>query len=723
MRTMRTGIGIGLWMGLLAALSGAAQPAGVELGNAQVRIRLANQTKQWWSYQARQGAEALEFSGPVLEIDGAPVADTLSGLKQSAPPVRLANGVTEYRVEGFYTHHPALHAAVILRLAPDSPMVRFRYEISATGQQKLTRAAGVDRLEYYGVSLAAFPAVREVRFSEFQELTHSYTLSERTVEQKEFDNRARLMGPLLAASDGRTSVALAYEHGSQVPDAFLDFQLTPQRRVTLAAVKGNYVNAQTLPYRTVWMQAGAVAGGMDSLAAAYRRFVLRDFSLSGASRTPYIVYDTWNFQERNKWWNHRPYLESMNEQRILQEIDVAHKMGIEAFMLDAGWLEKTGDWPVSRQRFPHGLAPIQEKLKSYGMRLGLWFNPTAAALSSQMLKENRDAVVSWQGKENQPGEIWETEASYILCLVSRYGDAFADKLIQVARETGARYFTWDAVDQYVCDSPNHNHGTAANTQQERADSYAFQLPLALVHIVERVQAAVPDVIIDFDITESGRAVGLSYLSAGKYFLINNGPYKFNYDLPLDRDKENWNLFFWPGPARTWICRLPLTFDKWLPSVLFLTSYFPDDPESSQMVNLGSLILGQDGIWGDLPAVSAEGVARIGETLAHFKQVREDITAASPVRSGGVGGTPEIHEKIAATGKGAVVLFATTPGEFTYVTSARVVKQYWATGGAEAKVGVDFDAQGRGRLTVRLAKPGTAIVLFGASPAAGPAQPQ
>ncbi|MGD0578744.1 MAG: alpha-galactosidase, partial [Bryobacteraceae bacterium] len=470
---MRTAAMASLWLGLLAPMQMSGQGGDVELGNARARIRLANQSKQWWSYEAKQGVAALEFSGPVVEIDGAPVEDTLSGLKQSGAPRRLPNGVTEYRVEGVYTHHPTLHAALIFRLGADSPMVRFRYEISSVRQQKLTRAAGVDRLEYFGVSLAAFPAVREVRLSEFQEATHSFTLSERVVQQKEFDNGVRLMGPLVAASDGRVSVVVAYEHGSQAPDAFLGFRLTPARKVVLAAVKGNCVDGQALPYRTVWMQAGTVAGDMDALAAAYRRFVLRELSVSAESRKPYIFYNTWNFQERNKWWNHRPYLESMNEQRMLQEIEVAHRMGIDVFVLDTGWYEKTGDWPVSLKRFPRGLGPIQEKLKAYGMRLGLWFDPTAAALSSAMLREHRDAVVSWQGKEGRAEEIWETEASHRLCLVSRYADAFADTLIRVARETGARYFKWDAIGQYGCDSPNHNHGTAANTAEERANSYAF----------------------------------------------------------------------------------------------------------------------------------------------------------------------------------------------------------------------------------------------------------
>ena len=76
---------------------------------------------------------------------------------------------------------------------------------------------------------------------------------------------------------------------------------------------------------------------------------------------PYIFYNTWNFQERNKWWNGRPYLESMNEDRILKEIDVAHRMGVDVFVLDTGWYEKTGDWTVSSKRFPGRLENGQGK--------------------------------------------------------------------------------------------------------------------------------------------------------------------------------------------------------------------------------------------------------------------------------------------------------------------------------------------------------------------------
>lgn len=297
-----------------------------------------------------------------------------------------------------------------------------------------------------------------------------------------------------------------------------------------------------------------------------------------------------------------------------------------------------------------------------------------------------------------------------MCLVSQYGDAFADTLIRVANETGARYFKWDAIEQYGCDSPNHWHGTASNTQAERWNSYAFQLPQQMTRVAERVAAAVPDIIIDFDITEAGRAVGLSFLSAGKYFLINNGPYLFNYDLPLDRERQNWNLFFYPGPARTWICRSPLTYDKWIPSILFLTHYLPDDPASSQLVNVASLILGQNGIWGDLPNVSSQGVEQIGNILRRYKTVRNDITESDPVVTGDVGSSPEIHEKVSKrTGNGVVVLFATAKGSYRYITAHQPHRTFSATG----SVKVHYDAKGHAVIEADFTSPGAAIVFFGA----------
>ena len=395
----------------------------------------------------------------------------------------------------------------------------------------------------------------------------------------------------------------------------------------------------------------------------------------------------------------------MTQERMLAEIDVAHRMGIEVFVLDTGWYEKTGDWQVNLSRFPDGLKAVREKLDGYGMKLGLWFNPTVAAVSSRMRRDHEDCVMSWRGRRQEPHEIWETEASQGLCLVSRYAEAFADELIRLVREVGVTYFKWDAIGQYGCDDPHHQHGTPENTPQERADSYAFQQGTAMARVVDKLCAACPEAIVDFDITEGGRTVGLGFLSAGKYFLINNGPYSSNYDMPVPRD-GNVNLFFWPGPARAWVCRAPLTYDKWLPGVLFLTHYLPDDryvrhdwsgggPEVqtdvNQWISLASLVLGQNGVWGDLLNISEEGIERFGTALGQYTQVRDDITRATVRRTGDVAGSPEVYEKIDPdTGRGVVSAFASAAGHYTFITEAKVAHGIWHNEG----VTVSTDAQGR-----------------------------
>ena len=688
-----------------AATAANAEAGTTDWGNSKVQLRVEGSAECLWALIA--GKKKTEIAPPSILVDGKNRTAVLKSPKPIGSPQELGNGISEHRFSGQFVDDPSLSLELVFRLAHDNPVVRFRYILHGPPEAKLTGDGA--QFRYLEVSFAALTHRLEVQLSNFNGMLHSYTVVELPVAPRAFEDESQLVGPILAAADDQGRAFLvAYEHGAQTPDSFLQFKLSAGGRVGLYARKANYLPGQAADgFSTVWMQVAASDGGLDKLAAQYRRFILSGLSVGGETRRPYIFYNTWNFQERNKWFNGKPYLSSMTPQRLLAEIGAAHRMGIDVFVIDTGWYEKTGDWQVSRARFPNALADIRNRLDSHGMKLGLWFDPTAAAKSSAMLAGNRQCVRTKNGIEGDPHPIWETETSYPMCLVSPYSDAFADTLIRVARETGARYFKWDAIEQYGCDSPHHWHGDEKNTQAERWNSYAFQLPQQMARVAEKVAAAVGDIIIDFDITESGRAVGLSFLSAGKYFLINNGPYLFNYDLPLDRQHQNWNLFFYPGPARTWICRSPLGYDKWIPSVLFLTHYFPDDPESSQMVNIASLILGQNGIWGDLPNVSAAGVERIGKILQRYKHVREDITASDPVVTGAVGSSPEIHEKIfAPSGKGVIVLFATAGGKFTYVSCHQAHKNFWTAG----EVAVRYDRKGRAVLEANFASPGAAIVF-------------
>jgi alpha-galactosidase len=230
----------------------------------------------------------------------------------------------------------------------------------------------------------------------------------------------------------------------------------------------------------------------------------------------------------------------------------------------------------------------------------------------------------------------------------------------------------------------------------------------MCYVVDKLAKECPDAIVDFDITEGGRTVGLNFLSSGKYFLINNGPYFFNYNLPFDQNGQ-WNIFFYPGPARTWICRTPLTFDKWIPSSLFLTHYLPDDPYENQSMAVGSLILGQNGIWGDLPKISKEGIDFFGKTLGMYKQVRDDMTSTAMIRDGAVGGSPEVYEKInPETGRGAIVIFSSHAGAYSYISKNKVDQKLWKTSGVK----IQIDKSGLARIDADFKTAEAKIIFFG-----------
>jgi alpha-galactosidase len=330
-----------------------------------------------------------------------------------------------------------------------------------------------------------------------------------------------------------------------------------------------------------------------------------------------------------------------------------------------------------------------------------------------MLERNKNYRTSIDGKLPEPSKIWETEESVSLCIVSQYWKDFSDVLINLVKEYGVTYFKWDAIGQGDCDNAGHDHGTAENPVQERRDNDAFLLPIYMSKIIDKVSKACPEAIFDFDITEDGRAVGLSFLSSGKYFAINNGPYYHNYNIsepwktPLANG--NRNIFVYPGPARGWFTRQILTYDKWIPSVLFLTHYQPDEPRNSQVVNIASLILGQNGIWGEILKTSPEGTLLFDGILKKYKQLSNDITLASPLCYGTPGESSEIHEKInPATGKGVVVIFGNGYRKINYITKSKVNQAVWHNDG----VSVSYDGKGRAIIKASFTETSAKIIFFG-----------
>jgi alpha-galactosidase len=82
---------------------------------------------------------------------------------------------------------------------------------------------------------------------------------------------------------------------------------------------------------------------------------------------------------------------------ILREVDIAAEMGVEAFMVDAGWYGETfaewtrqrGDWTVG-DWMPGGLDGVREHTHSKGLLFGLWHEAETFTEGSRLRSEHPD---------------------------------------------------------------------------------------------------------------------------------------------------------------------------------------------------------------------------------------------------------------------------------------------------------------------------------------------
>jgi alpha-galactosidase len=97
---------------------------------------------------------------------------------------------------------------------------------------------------------------------------------------------------------------------------------------------------------------------------------------------------------------------------ILREIDIAHEMGIEAFMVDAGWYGEPfadwgkyrGDWFEGTSFLPEGgLAGIRDYCHKKGMMFGLWMEPEALTTETRIYQKHPEFKTE--------GGSWEMDLS------------------------------------------------------------------------------------------------------------------------------------------------------------------------------------------------------------------------------------------------------------------------------------------------------------------------
>lgn len=678
--------------------------------NSMINIILGR-NDSFITIESKVGNNEFKLAAPEFEIENQVIdgkSFIFSGIYSEKT---LRNNGRELSVQYNLPSQPDIQLLLSLRIFPDSPFIRYKYSLVSSHPKRMTKESGKDNITYTRMVSSNIEKVTELQLSQYESIGHSYVPYFEAKGESELAKGCRYPGPITFLENTGYCCALAYEHGAEAPESFLDFHAKGEdgsATVTINASKGNYYNGQIIsqdcPFQSPWFHFALAAGNRDDMLKHYRSFILNYLCENNESRKPYIFYNTWNKQERNRSWYGKTILENMNLEDVLKEIDIAHSIGVDVFVIDDGWSTTLGDYGVNTQRFPDGLTKIKERLDSYGMKLGLWFIPNQISTASEMYKLHKKYVTEVDGKEKLCGNSPIYGEAYEMCFSSGFSELLLQKMKQLYRELGVTYFKWDGVNILGCESANHNHGTEENSREERAECSRYKLGLEMVRIAEEVAQEFPDVIFDYDITEDNRFVGHSFLSAGKFFLMNNGPYhRLDCNMSETVKVEPWNsnVFFYPGPARSRVCLKGQNYDTIAPSILFLSHFLPDAPKLSQMNSLCSLMLGANGIWGDLFSLTQEDIRLFGDTLTKYKKVADSINQSYPRVKGFIGSSPEIIEKINHDkAEGIICFFTRSNGIYTYVTAPINTTNFSHVDGADS---YEVTPDGELKISVQLGK--------------------
>jgi alpha-galactosidase len=122
--------------------------------------------------------------------------------------------------------------------------------------------------------------------------------------------------------------------------------------------------------------------------------ILPKASASKAPKPRPVIYNSWEATEFR-----------VNEAGQIALAEKAAALGIDRFVMDDGWFGQRkddhaglGDWYVNKEKFPHGLKPLSDKVHELGMDFGLWVEPEMVNPDSDLYRNHPDWVLHFPGR-------------------------------------------------------------------------------------------------------------------------------------------------------------------------------------------------------------------------------------------------------------------------------------------------------------------------------------
>ncbi|MHB9081839.1 MAG: alpha-amylase family protein, partial [Pirellulaceae bacterium] len=153
----------------------------------------------------------------------------------------------------------------------------------------------------------------------------------------------------------------------------------------------------------------------------------------------------------------------------------------DMFAIDMGWSDPKTFWGIRQSMFPRGLAPIKAQAENMGCQLGLWISPSSCyppALDNEWAKS--------QGYETY---LTGLDGKFRACCIAgpKYGEAFKDRLVALASESGVRHFKLDGY-WLACPESDHGHQPGVDSHEAIAEGG--------IRAFQAVRAAVPDIYLE-----------------------------------------------------------------------------------------------------------------------------------------------------------------------------------------------------------------------------------
>ncbi|MDG2497803.1 MAG: alpha-galactosidase [Aquiluna sp.] len=156
-----------------------------------------------------------------------------------------------------------------------------------------------------------------------------------------------------------------------------------------------------------------------------------------------------------------------NLEKLTELAKVAKQIGVERFVLDDGWFGSRrddtsglGDWVISKDVWPDGLAPLIEVVKANGMEFGLWFEGEMVNPVSDVYREHPDWILS---VGDRVPAVSRGQLVLDLSNPDCYKHVF-DQTDAVLRDNDISYIKWDHNRPLV--DPGHQSRAAVRTQTE-----------------------------------------------------------------------------------------------------------------------------------------------------------------------------------------------------------------------------------------------------------------